>query len=180
MHHLSPKEIWDSLKQVHHACGFTTCLALHEKKMHWQTDEQLNLKYQECSLPPETAGVSLIDEDVILALTEGLPDTYSSLIVALDSIPPNDLTLANVATWLLNEEICQDPVVSAKLEQEPYKNLALQVATVLKKKKRPVEEITCFNCEGKGHYQADCPSPKQLLAALADGEEEDGDTKFAF
>ena len=36
----------------------------------------------------ENAGVSLIDEDVILALTEGLPETYSSLIVALDSIPP--------------------------------------------------------------------------------------------
>ena len=53
----------------------------------------------------ENAGVSLIDEDVILALTEGLPETYSSLIVALDSIPPNDLTLANVVTRLLNEEI---------------------------------------------------------------------------
>ena len=64
----------------------------------------------------ENAGVSLIDEDVILALTEGQLETYSSLILTLDSISPNDLTLANVVTWLLNEEIWQDPVASAKLE----------------------------------------------------------------
>ena len=40
----------------------------------------------------EAAGVTIIDEDVILALTEGLPESYSTFIVALDSIPANDLT----------------------------------------------------------------------------------------
>ena len=40
----------------------------------------------------ENASVSLIVEDVILVLTEGLSNMYSSLIVALDSIPPNDIT----------------------------------------------------------------------------------------
>ena len=99
----------------------------------------------------ENASVSLIDEDVILVLTEGLPETYSSLIIALGSIPPNDLTLANVITRLLNEEIQQDPVTSTKLEQEPCVNSALQVATAPKGRKRCVEDITCFNCEGKGH-----------------------------
>ena len=48
----------------------------------------------------KNASISLIDKDMILALTEGLPETYSSLIVALDSIPPNDLTLANVMSSL--------------------------------------------------------------------------------
>ena len=81
---------------------------------------------------------------------------------------------------MLNEEIRQDPGASAKLEQEPYGNSALQVAAVPKGRKRRVEDITCFNCEGKGHYQADCLSPKQVVAALADGEEEDGDSNFVF
>ena len=128
----------------------------------------------------ENPGVSLIDEDVILALTEGLPEMYPSLLVTLDSIPPNDLTLANVVPQLLNEEIRQDPVVSAKLEQEPYGNSALQVATAPKGRKRRVEDTTCFNCEGKGHYQADCPSPKWVVAALTDGEEENEDSSFTF
>ena len=85
--------------------------------------------------------------------------------------------LANVVTWLLNEEIHQDPVASTKMEQEPCGNLVLQVATVPKKRKRLIEEITCFNCEGKGCYQADCPSPKWVFVVLADGEEEGGDRK---
>ena len=88
--------------------------------------------------------------------------------------------MANVITRLLNEEIRQDPVVSTKLEQEPYGNSTLQVATAPKGRKMHVEDITCFNCEGKGHYQADCLSPKWVVAVLADGEEEDGDSNFVF
>ena len=53
----------------------------------------------------ESAGVPVIDEDIILALTEGLPDTFSMLIVALDSIPPHDLDLSSIVTQLLNEEV---------------------------------------------------------------------------
>ena len=55
----------------------------------------------------ESTGVPVIDEDIILALTEGLPDAFSMLIVALDSIPLHDLDLTNVVTWLLNEEVWQ-------------------------------------------------------------------------
>ena len=51
----------------------------------------------------ESAGVPVIDEAIILTLTEGLPDPFSTLIVVLDSIPPHDLDLSNVVTWLLNE-----------------------------------------------------------------------------
>ena len=53
----------------------------------------------------ESAGVPVIGEDIILALTEGLPEPFSTLIVMLDSIPPHDLDLTNVVTRLLNEEV---------------------------------------------------------------------------
>ena len=53
----------------------------------------------------ESAGVPVIDKDIILALTEGLPDAFSTLIVALDSLLPHDLDLTNVVTQLLNEEV---------------------------------------------------------------------------
>ena len=55
----------------------------------------------------ESAGVPVIDKDIILVLTEGLPDAFSTLIVALDSIPLHDLDLTNVVTQLLNEEVQQ-------------------------------------------------------------------------
>ena len=53
----------------------------------------------------EAAGATIIDDDMILALTEGLPESYPTFIVTLDSIPADDLTLDIVITCLLNEEM---------------------------------------------------------------------------
>ena len=53
----------------------------------------------------EAAGVSIIDEDIILALTEGLPQSFSTFIIALDSLLQSELSLDNVITRLLNEEV---------------------------------------------------------------------------
>ena len=53
----------------------------------------------------DAAGVMIIDENIILTLTAGLPESYATLIVRLDNLPPNELTLSNVITCLLNEEV---------------------------------------------------------------------------
>ena len=66
----------------------------------------------------EAAGILIINEDIILALSAGLPEQYSTFIVALDRIPPNELTLLNVITWLLNEEVWQDPASVGRSESE--------------------------------------------------------------
>ena len=50
---------------------------------------------------------------------------------------------------------------------------------IAKKKKRLIEEITCYNCDSKGHYQSDCPSLRHGTANLADTGGVD-DEKFAF
>ena len=68
----------------------------------------------------EAAGLSLVDEDDILALTTELSEKYSTFIVALDSSLPDDLTLLIVVTQLLNEEICHHPKLVAKSESECY------------------------------------------------------------
>ena len=107
-----PKVIWESLQKVHQAHGFCTCLSLcccflymhkdyDQPMVSWISDVK-NAAFQ-----LEAAGVTTIDEDVILALTEGLPKSYSTFIIALDSIPANNLTLDTVITHLLNEEVHQ-------------------------------------------------------------------------
>ena len=53
---------------------------------------------------------------LILALTEGLPESYSTFIVTLDSIPADDLTLDIVITRLLNEEVCQIQAAKSEIE----------------------------------------------------------------
>ena len=45
----------------------------------------------------EAASVATIDEDIILALTEGLPELFSTFIVALDALLPSELTMDNAS-----------------------------------------------------------------------------------
>ena len=53
----------------------------------------------------EATGVSSIDKDIILALTEGLPESCSTFFITLNSLLPRKLTMDNVITRLLNEEM---------------------------------------------------------------------------
>src|SRR5882724_9087466 len=112
--HNDPKVIWDSLQKVHQACGFATCLSLcrcflymckqdHQPVVSWVSD------VKRATFQLEAAGISTIDEDIILALTEGLPESFLTFIVTLDSLPPSKLTLDNIITRLLNEEVRQMP-----------------------------------------------------------------------
>ena len=109
-HHDDPKVIWDSLEKVHHARGFATCLSLHRHflYMHKQ-DNQPIVSWvsgvKKAAFQLEAASVSIIEEDIILALTEGLPQSFATFIVALDSLPPSELSLDNVVMRLLNEEV---------------------------------------------------------------------------
>ena len=92
-----------------------------------------------------------------LTLTAGLPESYSTFIVTLDNLPTDDLTLPNVITHLLNEEVRQSHSIQSSSEHRDSEALAVQV-TKSNKKKTPLSDITCYNCGGKGHYKLDCPS----------------------
>jgi hypothetical protein len=96
-------------------------------------------------------GVTVLDDDVILALCEGLPTSYLMLIVTLDSLPPDELTLDNVVTRLLNEEVRQKPD-----RDEKYPS-ADQALVARNKVRQPMSEITCFTCGGKGALSVDLP-----------------------
>ena len=63
----------------------------------------------------KSSGVA-IDENIILTLTAGLPESYLTFIVALDSLPTDQLTLPNVVTRLLNEEVRQNHSIQSSLE----------------------------------------------------------------
>ena len=100
----------------------------------------------------------IIDENIILTLTAGLPESYATLIVRLDNLPPNELTLSNVITRLLNEEVRQNAhkdvveVSGAVYSVQDAKN---------KKIKTQLSKVTCYNCGKKGHYKSNCPVPKK-------------------
>ena len=179
-HHDDPKVIWDSLQKVHQAHGFATHLSLHHcfLYMHKQDNQPvISWVLDMAAFQLEAAGISIIDEDIILALTKGLPESFSVFIIALDSLPPSELTLDNVVTRLLNEEVRQTPTsagmnTSADPTTAPKSEPATALLTTVRGK-HPVSEITCYRCSGKGHYKSDCPSPEAHAATSGNGEGED-------
>src|ERR1700737_3342651 len=52
----------------------------------------------------EAANFEVKDIDLIIALTQGLPDCYDPFIVSLDATPIDQLNIDSVIAHLLNEE----------------------------------------------------------------------------
>jgi hypothetical protein len=179
-----PQEIWENLEQVHRARGFATRLALRRNFLYMQKHEDQVMNswisdVKNAAFHLESSGVAIIDEDIILALTAGLPESYSTFIVTLDNLPTDDLTLPNVITRLLNEEVRQNHSIQSSSEHRDSEALAVQV-TKSNKKKTPLSDITCYNCGGKGHYKSDCPSgsmktEKPETASIATGNDSGDD-----
>ncbi|KAI0707883.1 hypothetical protein C8Q76DRAFT_594498, partial [Earliella scabrosa] len=109
-------------------------------------------------------GADISDEDIILVLTNGLPPSYSSVIVALDSTDPSVLDLDFVINRLLNEETrqiteqAQAPVPApTPTASGPVPNSVAAAAVIsTAKPATPLSRITCYNCGKKGHYAEDC------------------------
>ena len=53
------------------------------------------------------AGTEVLEDDIIVILTLGLPPTYKNFVITLDTTPDNQFTLDLIVTCLLNEESCQ-------------------------------------------------------------------------
>ena len=76
--------------------------------------------------------VAIIDEDIILAFTARLLESYSTFIVTLNNISADDLILLNASKNYNNEALAVQVIKSSK-------------------KKTPLSDITCYNYSSKGH-----------------------------
>jgi hypothetical protein len=111
----------------------------------------------------EEIGVIISDEDLILVLTAGLSSSYENFIVTLDSTSPDELTLDYVITRVTNEEARQ---VQGRIANESEDGAMLSRAR--QRPRVPLESITCFKCQEKGHYQSHCPK-NQVIGLTVDG-----------
>ncbi|KAE9402091.1 hypothetical protein BT96DRAFT_816895 [Gymnopus androsaceus JB14] len=114
----------------------------------------------------EEAGVEVSELDTILAITMGLPPSYNYVVTTFDETATEQLTVDYITTRLLNAETQQNlnanPRAGSTSTPDPN-SVALQVAKV----PTPIEQITCYFCDEKGHYKSDCPKRKAWESSLA-------------
>ena len=193
MHSADPMEIWDTLERVHRAAGFATSLALRRRFLTGKkTDDQSMQSWigqvQSLAFRMAHAGIAITDQDRILTLTMGLPGTYDAVIINFDSTPADQLTLNNVITRLLNEELRQTSQIPPAEKQHVDEALAVTRSGTRRARSTgtPVAtDVTCFFCDGKGHYKSECPEKKdwekmKAKTGLVGLAEEDSEDEGAF
>jgi len=107
-----PTSIWSTLETIHCTRGFATHLMLRRKFLTLRKSDEMSIQAwvaKVCCITfqLQEVGVDVSDKDVILALTLGLPLSYESFIISLDTTPPDQFTLNYVIMRLTNEEAQQ-------------------------------------------------------------------------
>ena len=178
--------LWEELQCMHHTQSFATCMTLCRRfnTMTKHADQSMSswiADVQQAVFCLKEVRYTAMDEDKILVLTQDLPLSYDPFIISLDAAiaantSSNDsdssIPIEVVKARLINEESRQRAAQSVTTP-----DVALAVTTAAPKPCHPLEQITCFHCEEKGHYQINCQTQKAnetkgSAAAVAEEEEQ--------
>jgi hypothetical protein len=154
--------IWNTLADVHSPRGRSTIITLRRRlhKLHLEQNEAMATyiaRARQLAKLLSEAGHTLSKDDLLLAITAGLPHSYNPFLVSLDTLPDSEHTLDGVIPRLINEFTRQSLSYTprARTQTVPASDDAMAITTITR---RPISEITCFKCGQKGHYQSNCPT----------------------
>lgn len=149
--------LWTLLQEVHASSGLGSRIILrtefYQQRMMdaSQAVQAYVAQVRKSAFRLEQAGATISDEERLGVLLAGLPSRFGPFIVSLEALPESDRTFAGVVRRLVNEDARLGPSLN---------NASAFAANVSRdgvSARRPISEITCFNCGRKGHYRATCP-----------------------
>lgn len=166
------KEMWDELQKIHERNNLSNKLYLLRKLYQSKLEEKTMSEYIKniLELVERLRGIgeTIKDFHVAALLLGGLPDTYSTLVTALDARPDDELTLEYVKGKLIDE---------FNRKKENSSEVALNT-NKFKNFNRNKEKRECNYCHRKGHLKKDCyflrkdSKKNQAQVATEEGESE--------
>ena len=152
------KDMWEELQKAHERVNLSNKLylirKLYQTKLQKDQDMQDYIR-QTLEMVERLRGIGeeIKDFHVAALLLSGLPESYETLVTALDARPDDDLTLEYVKGKLVDEY---------KRKTESMSNVSVCSETALKTKYKnkhsnvQLEKRECFVCKKPGHLKADC------------------------
>jgi len=147
------KEMWSTLENTFAKKSLVSQTLVRKQlaMLRMKKDESLQehlLVFEDLVRQLKTAGAKLTEGDIISQLFVSLPDTFDSVVTALENISESELTLSQVKQRLLAEE-------RKKVTREDKVDDGLKL-TAFNMSKVKAFKGTCHRCKKKGHKKKDC------------------------
>ncbi|PPQ86127.1 hypothetical protein CVT25_002763 [Psilocybe cyanescens] len=151
-----PSDVWARLQDIHVSQGLGSAISTWQKLFQMRKAPAASIQ-EHVGMIRELAdrltglGDPPSDSLLVAVLMLSLPDSYSSLVISLDShSSKNDFDF--VVQRCMNEEARQVAKQGVPAKDDP--NNAAFHANVRPRRDR--KDITCFQCQQKGHYKNEC------------------------
>lgn len=155
------KAAWDALKNCHEQPTLTNKIYILKRLCRIQLREGGNMEDHINTILDMVNDLSALGEDlkenlVVALLLVSLPDSYDSLITALESRPEKELTLEMVKSKLISD-------FKRKLESNgEAKDLSMMQSFAMIAKKPTYEPRICYGCGKTGHFIQQCRNAKKF------------------
>lgn len=151
----NPKDAWSSLCAAFERKGVSNRMFLRRKLLSLKMKENDNLEHHLLEFDKilrslKAVGANMEEEDIICQLLLSLPESYESVITALETMKAEELTIEFVKGRLLDIDI-KKKSMGSKERLEHNEDHPSAMMGYNKK------QITCFLCGKKGHFQNNCP-----------------------